>query len=213
VTFCKVMESTDGSALHGYGLRSHGPVTTEPIPSDAMVGSGLTEAISSAEHSALGARMVAVHGQDAQAPLLSSPALPGTDNGGAQSPLARLGVGTLPSAHLRGAANRSKPRSSPRPMDESLLLKTPALPGSTSDCSTRLTPPTQQARIRRRRMQHPTCTTRTPPRHKNVYDEDATSSPPSSNSSSATLSHRPDAAQHEHEHECWTRPSRPHLAC
>ena len=50
------MESTDGSALHGYGLRSHGPVATEPTLSDAMVGSNLTEAISTAEHSALGAR-------------------------------------------------------------------------------------------------------------------------------------------------------------
>jgi len=50
------MESTDGSALHGYGLRSHGPIATEPILPDAMVGSGLTEAISSAEHSTLGAR-------------------------------------------------------------------------------------------------------------------------------------------------------------
>jgi hypothetical protein len=50
------MESTDGSAPHGYGLRSHGPVTTEPIPSDAMVSSGLIEAISSAEDPALGAR-------------------------------------------------------------------------------------------------------------------------------------------------------------
>jgi hypothetical protein len=168
VTFCKVMESTDGSALHGYGLRSHGPVTTEPIPSDAMVGSGLTEAISSAEHSALGARMVAVHGQDAQAPLLSSPALPGTDNGGAQSPLARLGVGTLPSAHLRSAAARSKPRASPRPMDKTLSLKTPALPGTASK-PPRLLDASDAADAASSHSSQTHAAS-------NVYDEDATSS-------------------------------------
>jgi hypothetical protein len=126
------MESDGGSALHGYGLRSLGAGATDAALLGPMVGPGFTETNGIAEDPAHDARMVAVHGQDTQAPLPSSPASPGTGSGGALSPLARLGVGTLPSAHLRGAAARSKPRASPRPMDASLLLKTPVLPGTAS---------------------------------------------------------------------------------
>jgi hypothetical protein len=162
------MESDDGSAPHGYGLRSHGPVATDPASLDAMVGPGLAQAISSAEDPALGARMVAEYGQDASHPLLSPTASPGTGNGVAQSPLARLGVGTLPSAHLRSAAARSKPRASPRPMDKTLSLKTPALPGTASK-PPRLLDASDAADAASSHSSQTHAAS-------NVYDEDATSS-------------------------------------